>query len=144
LLAVELFSGECFFQAQQEAKSEQVAAYLLDMATHLQQQGYRKAHVFIDNNPTHQQKMLTLFQQQSAPLTIQLLFHYLPKYSPKLNLVEYLIHLIRQKWLHHGDYQRNLAAIQTQLTEQLHQKVFLTQDKIINILQHIQNLVLET
>jgi len=69
------------------------------LASHLQQQGYQKAHVFIDNNPTHQQKMLTLFQEQSASLSIQLLFHYLPKYSPKLNLVEYLIHLIRQKWL---------------------------------------------
>ena len=46
--------------------------------------------------------------------------------------------------LHHGDYHRNLAAIQTQLIEQLHQKVFLTQEKIVNILQHIQNLVLKT
>jgi transposase len=115
---------------------------LTDLASHLQQQGYQKAHVFIDNNPTHQQKMQHLFKQQSALLTIQIIFHYLPKYSPKLNLVEYLIHLIRQKWLHHGDYHRNLAAIQTHLVEHLHQKVFLTQEKIVNILQHIQNLIL--
>jgi hypothetical protein len=88
--------------------------------------------------------MQTLFKEQSRQLTIQPFFHYFPNYSPKLNLVEYLIHLIRQKWLHHGDYQRNLAAIQTHLMAHLHQKVFLTQEKIINILQHIQNLVLNT
>jgi transposase len=131
-------------QAQKEAKSEQIAAYFADLATHLQQQGYRKAHFFIDNNPTHQQKMQNLFKEQSTLLTIEIIFHYFPKYSPKLNLVEYLIHLIRQKWLHHGDYHRNLAAIQTQLIQQLHQKVFLTQEKIVNMLQHIQNLVLKT
>ncbi len=39
LLAVELFSGECFFQARKEAKTEQVAAYFSALAAHLRAQG---------------------------------------------------------------------------------------------------------
>jgi len=46
-LAVELFSGECFFQARQQAKTEQVADYFSALATDLQYQGYEKAPFFL-------------------------------------------------------------------------------------------------
>jgi len=85
---VELFSGECFFQAHKQAKTEQVAGYFTELATDLQYQGYGKAHFFLDNNPTHLVKMRNLFQQQTAQLTLKVTFHYFPKYSPKLNIVE--------------------------------------------------------
>jgi hypothetical protein len=58
----------------------------------------------------------------STGATIQAFLHYLPNYSPKLNL----------------------AAIETHLIQQLHQKVVLNQANISNILQHIQNLIIKT
>jgi transposase len=96
---VELFSGACFFQVQPVARTEQIATYFLDLATYLHAQGYGKVHFFLDNNTTHLTTMTTLFQQQSGHLPLKVTFHYFPRYSPKLNIVEYLIHLIRQKWL---------------------------------------------
>ena len=87
--------------------------------------------------------MRCLFQQQTAQLTLKVTFHYFPTYSPKLNVVEYLIHLIRQQWLHHADYQQRLETVEKKLAQYLHQQVWLPQEKIVNILQHIQNLVLK-
>jgi hypothetical protein len=111
---------------------------------HLQSQAYQQGHFFLDNNTTHLSKMQVLFQQQSKGLRLQVTFHYFPKYSPKLNIVEYFIHLIRQKWLHHSDYKQRLETIEKKLAEQLHQRVFLPKENMVNILQHIHDLVVKT
>lgn len=141
---MELFSGECFFQARQQAKTEQVAEYFSELAAYLHQQGYQHAHFFLDNNTTHQAAMRSIFQQQTSQLPLQVTFHYFSTYSPKLNIVEYYIHLIRQKWLHHADYLLRLDTVEKKLVQYLHRQVFLPQENLINILQHIQNLVLKT
>jgi len=88
--------------------------------------------------------MRALFQQQSRHLPLEVTFHYFPNYTPKLNIVEYLIHLIRQKWLHHADYKQRLETVEKKLADHLHQRVFLPKENIINLLQHIQDLVLKT
>lgn len=119
-------------------------AYLLALATYLHAQAYEKVHFFLDNNTTHLSKMTNLFYQQCQHLPLEVTFHYFPKYSPKLNIVEYLIHLIRLKWLHHADYKQRLKTVQEKLTQHLHKQVFLPKENIINILQHIQDLVLKT
>jgi hypothetical protein len=67
----------------------------------------------------------------------------IPTYSPKLSIVEEGIHLIRQKWLHHADYRQRLEIVEKKLTQPLHRQVFLPQEILINMLQHIQNLVLK-
>lgn len=134
---MELFSGECFFQAQKQARTEQIAAYL-------QSQGYQQVHFYLDNNTTHLAKMQALFQQQSKVVGLTVNFHYFPKYSPKLNGVEYMIHWIRQKWLHHSEYKQRLETIEIKLAGHLHRRVFLPRENIVNILQHIQELVMKT
>lgn len=116
---------------------------MLVLSEALQTAGFAKAHLFLDNNPTHKQKMQDIFFKKAKELNIEIVFEYFPRYSPKLNLVEYLIHLIRQKCLHHSSHQRNLKEIEKQLYELLHQKQFLPQQQLINILQHIQNLVIQ-
>jgi transposase len=141
---VELFSGECFFQAQKEARTEQIVAYFLELAAYLQSQGYQQVHFYLDNNTTHLAKRQALFQQQSQMSGWAVDFHYFPKYSPKLNVVEYLIHLIRQKWLHHSDYKQRLEIIEQKLAEHLPRSVFIPKENIANILQHIQELVMKT
>ncbi len=117
---------------------------MLALSLALQAKGFIKALILLDNNPTHKQKMQDLFRKQAQGLTIQVTFDFYPRYSPKLNLVEYLIHLIRQKCLHHADHKRNLKEVEKQLLELLHQKQFVPQQQLINILQHIENLIIQT
>ena len=117
---------------------------MVDLGQAIQQEGFTKVHIYLDNNPTHKQKMLDFFQQKAQALALQVVFHYLPRYSPKLNPVEYLIHLVRQQCLHHGHHQRNLEDIEKQLTDLLHQKHFVAKDQLVNILQHIQDLIVQT
>ena len=110
LLAVEIFSAETYLQCVKSAKSEQVADYFDQIIQLLAQKGYRKVDIFLDRNPTHQKKMQQLFDQLNQT-DIKVRFLFLPPYSPWLNPVEFLIHLIRQKELHHQCPDRNLEEI---------------------------------
>lgn len=85
--------------------------------------------------------MQQLFAQANTTLTIQVRFRLLPAYSPKLNLVEYAIHLIRQKVLHHADYKTTLSQFESDVKELCKNQKLLTKDQIMNILNHIQSLV---
>ena len=95
------------------------------------------------DNPTHKTKMKTDFYQKlNVPMTIR--FHHFPTYSPLCNPTEYLIHLIRQKYLHHHDYKLNLQELKKILTDNLLAKTFISKEQLVNILEHINNLVLST
>ena len=98
---------------------------MVDLANSLFAQGYTSADIFIDNNTTHKNKMKTaFFNQLKVPITVR--FHHFPRYSPLSNPTEYLIHLIRQKHLHHHDYKLNLQALEKILTDNLLGKAFVT------------------
>ena len=56
------------------------------------------------------------YQKLNLPITVR--FHHFPRYSPLCNPTEYLIHLIRQKYLHHHDYQLNLQELEKILNGQ--------------------------
>ena len=85
--------------------------------------------------------MQTIFQQLTAHLTIQVEFHLMAAYSPKLNLVEYAIHLIRQKVLHHADFKKSIADFEIAIKELCEKNQIITKDQIINILTYIDSLV---
>ena len=71
-------------------------------------------------------------------------FYLMAAYSPDLNLVEYAIHLIRQKLLHHADYRKSLDQFVSDVKELLSKnEKLLSKEQIINILDHIQAKVLE-
>lgn len=118
-----------------------MAQYFTDLAQHCQDQGYQRLDIFLDRNTTHKAKMQQLFAQATTTLTIQVRFRLLPAYSPKLNLVEYAIHLIRQKVLHHADYKTTLSQFESHVKELCKNQILLTKNQIMNILNHIQSLV---
>jgi hypothetical protein len=134
-----LLSGECFFSATKVAKSEQVAAYFAELACLYEMGGYEQVDIFLDGNPTHKQKMQLIFATLTPDLKVKVNFHIMAPYSPALNLVEYAIHLIRQKILHHADCKSNLAQLETHIKELCDN--LLSKEQIINILEHIESLV---
>lgn len=116
---------------------------MVELARHFQDKGFERILLFLDNNATHKQKMQHLFLHlaQQANLTIQIVFQFIAPYSPKLNLVEYAIHLIRQEVLHHADYRKSLEDFVSQVKELCKDQKLLSKEQIINILCHIQGLV---
>jgi hypothetical protein len=122
-----------------------VAAYMVDLATHFEQLGYRKIELFLDRNSTHKKKMQGLYRHlaQQKGLAIEVNFHLMAAYSPKLNLVEYAIHLIRQQILHHADYRKSLNQFVKEVTQLCKNGHLLSKEQIINVLDHIQGLVLK-
>jgi hypothetical protein len=85
--------------------------------------------------------MQTFFADLTANLTIKVKFHLMAPYSPKLNLVEYAIHLIRQKVLHHADCKTSLTQFESYVNELCDNQKLLNKEQIINILEHIESLV---
>ena len=92
------------------AKSQQIAEYFADLAARYQAQGYDRLDVFLDRNTAHKAKMQNIYASLTAQLQIQVKFHLMAPYSPALNLVEYAIHLIWLKVLHHADCKKNLSG----------------------------------
>lgn len=139
-LGIEIATGECFFEAHPKMKSDTVAQCFHNTAIALQQAGFQKVIYYLDQNPTHKNLMKYYFALLEK-VDIQVEFRYIPAYSPKLNIVEFLIHNIRQKKLHHAPHNRNLDEIIIELTQYLHQKHTFTTEQINNILDHIRKSV---
>lgn len=105
--------------------------------------GYNKVDVFFDGNPTHKNKMQEQFRKEIADLGVEVKFHFMAPYSPNLNLVEYLIHLIRQKVLHHASCKKNLEDFEIEIKKLCESKELISKQQIINILTHIENMVIK-
>lgn len=111
--------------------------------------GVEQVEIVLDQNTTHKQKMQQLYQEELALLSLlerkqiktKVVFTYLPAYSPKLNLVEYAIHLLRQRCLHHRPYNMKMDQIEQRLKEELLKQKLLSPNQIINILQHIEDTI---
>lgn len=135
-MAIEIAQAECFLECHNPMRSDTVALCIHNTAEKLQQADFQKVIFFLDNNSTH--KNLMKYNLALLPkLQIEIEFRYIPAYSPKLNIVEFLIHRIRQKKLHHAPHKRNLKEIVVELTEYLHQKTPFPIQEIYNTLQHI-------
>lgn len=85
--------------------------------------------------------MQNLLATLTTQLTITIKFHLMAPYSPKLNLVEYAIHLIRQKVLHHADCKTSLVQLEKLVKALCDNQEVVTKQQIINILVHIESLV---
>lgn len=123
------------------ATSEEVAQYFADLAKNFQEKGYQVLKVFLDGNSTHKAKMQSIFKELTKALKIETYFYLIPPYSPKLNLVEYIIHLIRQKVLHHADAKKDLNYFETKIKDLCSSQEFLTKSMVVNILAHIETLI---
>lgn len=145
MLCVDAVSGEEFLRLSPGSKTEDVSEYLAEFCLDCVELGYNKLCIILDNNPTHKQKMqsqLTLHLQQmglTKSITVECL--YLPSYSPKLNLVEYVIHLVRLKFLHHLPMGTTLEQIEQKLFQFLDLNQFLSVQQVQNTLNFIFSLV---
>lgn len=138
-----MLNADYFFQANKKAKSEQIAAFFADLARYYQDKNKKKIDVFFDRNPTHKNKMQKIFAELTKELDIRIEFHLMAAYSPKLNLVEYVIHWIRQKLLHHADCKKSLDFFVQSIETICKTTEILNKEQIINILCHIESLVYE-
>jgi transposase len=121
-------------------KSEQVAQYYVDLATEYEKKKYKELIVYFDGNPTHKAKMQNIFTENWKG-QLKIIFRFIPPYSPKLNPVEYLIHWIRQKELHHQPVNRDLELIQQKIKKRLKKENFIPNSMIVNLLEYIEELI---
>lgn len=128
-----------------KAKTEDISIYLAEFCLDCIELGFDKLSIVLDNNTTHKQKMRTQLmvhlQQMGLSNEIEVEFIYLPAYSPKLNLVEYVIHLIRLRFLHHLPIGTSLQDIEQQLAKFLQSHQFLNAEQVQKTLNYILALV---
>lgn len=145
MLCADALTGEEYFQLKFKSKTEDVSEYFASLASDCVQNEYEKLSIILDNNSTHKIKMQLQLQAHLTNLNIQdkiiVEFIYTPPYSPNFNLVEYLIHLLRLKFLHHLPLGANIQQIQEKLENYFQYNQLQTPHQIQNILNHICNLV---
>lgn len=141
LLCVDALTGEEFLRLSDKAKTEDVSLYLAELCLDCVELGFDKLSIMLDNSATHKQKMLRQLaehlKQMGLANEIAVEFIYLPPYSPKLNLVEYVIHLIRLRFLHHLPIGTSLETIEQQLEQFLQSHQFLTAEQVQKTLNFI-------
>lgn len=145
LLGVDALSGEEFFRLSPGSKTEDVSEYLAELCLDCVELGYTKLCIILDNNPTHKQKMQSQLavhlQEMGLAKAITVEYLYVPSYSPKLNLVEYVIHLLRLRFLHHLPVGTTLSQIEQQLNQFLVSNQFLSAEQVQKTLNFIFSLV---
>ncbi len=145
LLCVDALSGEEFFRLSPDAKTEDVSDYLAQLCLDCVELGYDKLCIILDNNPTHKQKMQSQLALHLAQMglaqSITVEYLYIPSYSPKLNLVEYVIHLLRLRFLHHLPIGTTLVQVEQHLVQFFDSHQFLSVEQVQKTLNFIFSLV---
>ena len=161
LLSIDAISGEEHLQLKSKAKSEDIASYFGLLCDDLSNQGYRKVTIILDNNSTHKDKMKSQLETLMSALDIKdkikVEFLHTPPYSPDFNLTEYIIHLLRLRFLHHLPLNVTIEQIEREarwgfpslcnhVVEQKLSDYFLshqlqTPEQIENTIRHICDLV---
>jgi transposase len=144
-LCVDARSGEEFFRLNAKAKTEEVSEYMAQLCLDSVERGYTQLSIILDNNPTHKLKMqrqlANHLEQMGLTKSLQVEFLYLPSYSPKLNLVEYVIHLLRLRFLHHLPIGTTLTEIEQKLNQFFDKQQFLSAEQVQKTLNFIFSLV---
>lgn len=132
-------------QLKSQAKSKDIASYFGNLCDDLSNQDWRKVTIILDNNSTHKDKMksqlddlLSTFELKDK---IQVEFIHTPPYSPNFNLTEYIIHLLRLKFLHHLPLDVTIEQIEQQLSNYFSSHQLQTPQQIENTIRHIYDLV---
>lgn len=145
LLCVDAVTGEEYLRLTERAKTEDISSYFAEFCQDCMKQGFTKLSVILDNNTTHKQKMRNQLQVRLAELginsDIEVEFIYTPPYSPDFNLVEYIIHLLRLKVLHHQPMGMTIEQVREKLEKYLQVNHVQTKEQIQKIVAHICSLV---
>jgi DDE superfamily endonuclease len=146
LLAVDAVSGEEFLRLVPIAKTEDVALYFGELCKECFQEGIKHLTIILDNNSTHKDKLRRYLWAElftsgiDEKITVE--FVYTPPYSPNFNLVEYLIHLLRLRLLHHLPSGISIEQVEMRLLTFFETQQLQTPIQISNTIQHIYNLIL--
>jgi transposase len=146
LLAVDAVSGEEFLRLVPIAKTEDVALYFGELCKECIQARIKHLTIILDNNSTHKDKLRRYLWAElftsgiDEQITVE--FVYTPPYSPNFNLVEYLIHLLRLRLLHHLPSDTSMEQVEMKLKTFFETQQLQTPIQISNTIQHIYNLIL--
>ena len=94
--------------------------------------------VFCRLPPSHCLSGGTAYAELSKGLAIEVDFVHFAAYSPWMNVVEYGIHWLRQRYLHQAASEQVLADVALRLTQALANHYLLNAEQIINISSHIE------
>jgi DDE superfamily endonuclease len=146
LLAVDAVSGEEFLRLIPIVKTEDVALYFGELCQECIQAKIKHLTIILDNNSTHKDKLRRYLWAElftsgiDEQITVE--FVYTPPYSPNFNLVEYLIHLLRLRLLHHLPTGTSIEQVEMRLKTFFETQQLQTPIQISNTIQHIYNLIL--
>jgi len=129
----------------ENAKSEDIANYLLELSKETVKENYKILSIVLDNAQTHKDKMKNIFfdllKSNNLEGKIIVNFIHTARYSPKLNLAEYAIHLIRQKFFYNLPDNMLWKQIKIRISTYLQSNQIFTQEQVGNTLNHIYSLV---
>ena len=104
-----------YLKLKEKSKIEDVSDYFLQCAQYFLREGFDKLTVILDQDSTHKKKMKyqLKFHLINAILSDKIVvdFIHTPTYSPNFNWVEYIIHLLRLKLLHHLSLDVNIQQV---------------------------------
>ena len=146
LLAVDAVSGEEFLRLVPTAKTEDLALYFGELCKDCIHERIKHLTIVLDNNSTHKDKLRRYLWAElftsgiDEQITVE--FIYTPPYSPNFNLVEYLIHLLRLRLLHHLPSGTSIEQVEMRLLTFFETQQLQTPIQISNTIQHIYNLIL--
>lgn len=130
--------------ASEVAVSEAVAIFCYRLAEARHSAGIEQLIIYLDNNSTHRDQMrYELYWQLKANPSLQDMrveIKYTPRYSPDFNLVDYIIHLVRLKVLHHLPAKMTIDEIEALLSDYFTTKQTQTAEQVRNIINHILKL----
>ncbi len=145
LLSVDAISGEEYLRLKSTAKSEDIASYFANFCDDLSHQGWSKVTIILDNNSTHKDKMKSqlgiLLSVLELKDKIQVEFIHTPPYSLNFNLAEYIIHLLRLRFLHHLPLNLTIEQIEQKLSSYFSSHQLQTPQQVENTIRHIYDLV---
>jgi transposase len=146
LLAVDAVSGEEFFRLVPTAKTEDLALYFGELCKDCIREKVKHLKIILDNNSTHKDKLRRCLWAElftsGIEKQISFEFVYTPPYSPDFNLVEYLIHLLRLRLLHHLPTDTSIEQVEKRLKTFFETQRLQTPLQISNTIKHIYNLIL--
>jgi hypothetical protein len=141
LLTVDIGCATISITATKVATSDSVAKHMINTLRKSLARGITNLTIVLDNNTNHRQKMKAKVYRwlKKQPTQLELTFLHTSPYSPKINLAEYLIHLLRLKVLTRLPVGLSIQQVTYRIHRYLkkHQYQLMSPTQIFNTLRHI-------
>ena len=112
MISVDAFTAQESLKLKEKSKAKEVSDYFLQWGQDFLTEWFDKLTIILDNNSTDKNKMKSQlkFHLINARISDKIVVYFIhtPTYSPNFNLVEYIIHILRLKLLHHLSWDINI------------------------------------